>query len=133
MTQSRNGNLWVYRAETRSASRGTLVFVNEPAQPVASVHPAWWRISPTLDCWPTIGRRELQAAMRSMTVVMVNKHRQDSFKMPGAANQQPVHREFQNTEEISHNGTTGSNSQLVDYAASWKHCTTQSHMRRSRS
>ena len=46
---------------------------------------------------------------------------------------EPVHGEFQNAEEISHNGTTGSNSQLVDYAASWKHCTTQSHMRRSRS
>jgi hypothetical protein len=33
---------------------------------------------------------------------------------------------------FSHNGTTGSNSQVVDYAASWKRCTTQSHMRRSR-
>jgi hypothetical protein len=37
-----------------------------------------------------------------------------------------------NARGFSHNGTTGSNSQLVDYAASWKHCTTQSHMRRSR-
>lgn len=80
----------VYGAETRSASRGTLVFVNEPTQPVASVHPAWWRISPTLDRWPTIGRREFQAPMRSMIVVMLDELRQDPLKMPSAANQQPV-------------------------------------------
>ena len=29
---------------------------------------------------------------------------------------------IRNAHESSHNGTTGSNSQLVDYAASWKHC-----------
>jgi hypothetical protein len=88
--EERTSPATVYGAGTRSASRGTLVFVNKPTEPVASVHPAWWRISPTLDRWPTIGRRELQAAMRSMTVVMVDKRSQDSFKMSGAPNQQPV-------------------------------------------
>ena len=33
----------------------------------------------------------------------------------------------------SQNGTTGSDSQLVGYAASWRNSQTQSHMRRSRS
>jgi hypothetical protein len=39
---------------------------------------------------PAIRRRERQAAMRAMTVVMLDEHRQDSLKMPGATNQQPI-------------------------------------------
>jgi hypothetical protein len=67
-----------------------LVFVDEPAQTVASFHPHSSRITATLDHWPAIGRRELQAAMCSMTVVMLDELRQGSLKVPSAANQQPV-------------------------------------------
>ena len=31
---------------------------------------------------------------------------------------------------VSHNGTTGADSQRVSYAANWSHCTTQSHLRK---
>jgi hypothetical protein len=37
--------------------------------------------------------------------------------LTGSRRLKPVHGEFQNTEEISHHGTTGSDSQLVGYAA----------------
>ena len=67
-----------------------MVFVNEPAQTVASFHEYGLRTGGTLDRWPAVGRRELQAAMRSMTVVMLDERRQDSLKMPSAADQQPV-------------------------------------------
>jgi hypothetical protein len=79
----------LYGAETRSASRCPLVFVNEPAQPVASFHECWWRISTTLNRWRAIWRRELQAAMRTMPVVMLDEHRQGSLEMVDTANQQP--------------------------------------------
>jgi len=64
--------------------------VNEPTQPVAGVHQDLWRISAMFNRRPAIRRRELQAAMRAMTVVMLDEHRQDSLKMPGATNQQPI-------------------------------------------
>jgi hypothetical protein len=72
-------------AQTRSSSRRASIFVNQPAQTVASLHWYWSRIRATLDRWPAVGQRELQAAMRSMTVVMLDELRQDSFKMPSAA------------------------------------------------
>jgi len=80
----------LYGAETRSASRRPLVFVNEPTQPIALVHQDWWRISPTLDRWPTIGRRRTPSCDALDDCLMVDKHRQDSFRMPGGAYQQPV-------------------------------------------
>jgi hypothetical protein len=67
-----------------------LVFVDEPAQTVASFHRYWSRITAPLDRWPAIWRRELQAAMCSMAVVMIDELRQGSLKVPSAANQQPV-------------------------------------------
>ena len=82
--------LSVYGAKIRSDSRRPFVFVNEPTQPVASFHRGWWRINPTLDRWPAIGGRELQSAMRAMTVVMLDEHRQGSLEMLDTANQQPV-------------------------------------------
>ena len=48
------------------------------------------RARPTLDRSPAIGRREFQAAMFSMAVVMVDEHGQDSLKMLGAATQKLV-------------------------------------------
>jgi hypothetical protein len=59
-------------------------------QTVAPFHRHRLRIKATLDRWPTIGRHEPKAPMRSMNVVMTDEDRQGSLKMLGAHNQQPV-------------------------------------------
>jgi hypothetical protein len=71
-------------------SRRALIFVNEAAQTVAVFDWYCSRIRATLDRWPAIRRREVQATMCAMTVVMLDELGQGSLKMPSAANQQPV-------------------------------------------
>jgi len=80
----------VYGAETRSASRRTLVLVNKPAETVAPCYGRRLRARPTADRWPPIGRRKFQAAMRAMVVVVLNERGQGSRQMIDTANQQPV-------------------------------------------
>jgi hypothetical protein len=65
-------------AEIRSRSRRTLVFVYQPAQPVAPSRSHRLRATPTFDRRPTIWRREFQAPMRSMDVVMIDENRQSA-------------------------------------------------------
>jgi LmbE family N-acetylglucosaminyl deacetylase len=69
-------------AQIRSVSRRALVFVQKPAETVATVHDYWLRRSPALNRRATVRRREVQAAVRSMAVVMINEHRERVLEMP---------------------------------------------------
>ena len=64
--------------------------MNEPAETVAPFYRRRVRARPTADRWPPIGRRKLQAAMRSMVIVVLNERGQGSRQMIDTADQQPV-------------------------------------------
>jgi len=65
----------LYGAQIRSGSRRALIFVQQSAETVAAFHCHRSRARPVLNRRSAVRRREVQAAVRSIAVVMINEHR----------------------------------------------------------
>jgi hypothetical protein len=64
--------------------------VNQPAKPIASHHKQSVRVgSIVIHRW-TVRRREVQASVRPMPVVMINEDGEDTFKVTRTQNEQPI-------------------------------------------
>lgn len=70
-------------------SRRALVLVQESAETVATFQHYQLRPRPRRRRHPTIRRRQVQAAMRPPTVVMINEHGARALQMPGVEDQEP--------------------------------------------
>lgn len=80
----------VWDAQTQTGSCGPLIFVNQPAKPIASHHKPSVRVgSIVIHRW-TVRRREVQASVRPMPVVMINEDGEDTFKVTRTQNEQPI-------------------------------------------
>ena len=65
----------LYGAQIRSGSRRALIFVQQSAETVAAFHCHRSRARPVVNRRSAVRRREVQAAVRSIAVVMINEHR----------------------------------------------------------
>jgi len=72
-------SLW--DAQTRTGSRGPLVLTHQPAKPIALHHNQIVRVGSIVTPRWTVRRREVQASVRPMPVVMINVDGQDKFKV----------------------------------------------------
>ncbi len=82
------GTLW--GAQTRTGSRGPLILVHQPAKPIALHHKQIVRVGPIVIRRWTVRRREVQASVRPMPVVMINVDGQETFKVTRTQNEQPI-------------------------------------------
>lgn len=81
-------NLW--DAQTRIASRDSLILVHQPAKPIALHYKQIVLVGAIVIRRWTVRRREIQASMRPMAVVMINVDGQDTCKVAGTQNEQPI-------------------------------------------
>jgi hypothetical protein len=82
--------LALWDAQTRTDSRGPLIFVHQPAKPIASHHHQLVRVGSIVIRRWTVRRREVQASVRPMPVVMINVDSQDALKVTRTQNEQPI-------------------------------------------
>jgi hypothetical protein len=89
LAAQRDGDpLW--GAQTRTGSRGPLILVHQPAKPIALHHMQIVRVGSIVSRRWTVRRREVQASVRPMAVVMINVDGQDTFKVPRTQHEQPI-------------------------------------------
>ena len=81
-------SLW--DAQTRIASRDPLILVHQPAKPIALHYKQIVLVGSIVIRRRTVRRREIQASMRPMAVVMINVDGQDTCKVAGTQNEQPI-------------------------------------------
>jgi hypothetical protein len=81
-------SLW--DAQTRTDSRSLLIFVHQPAKPIASHHNQLVRVGAIISRRWTVRRREVQASVRPMLVVMINVHSQGALEVTRTQNEQPI-------------------------------------------
>jgi hypothetical protein len=70
--------------EIRFGSCRTQIFMEQPAKTIAAFHDHCWRGSESISRRSAVRRREVQAAVRQKTIVMIDENGQHALEMPRA-------------------------------------------------
>jgi hypothetical protein len=77
-------------AQIQRGSRRALILMQQASETIAANDKQFFRLRVSLGRCPAIRRREVQASMSPMSVVMINEHCEDPLKMTGVEDQQPI-------------------------------------------